>query len=92
MIIIIILLAVWILWTEIRIQKLEIAIDRVLFISPQMGNLSRKWKGYWKVKPEDHDKIFRDPRTCAEIAKDYNVSLSHISQIKRNYKTKTNLC
>lgn len=91
MIIIGILILCWIVWSEIRIQRLTDQIDHLLYVEPQQGNLSRKWKGYWKIKPEDHQAIYEDPRTCSVIAKDYNVSPSHISQIKRNYKTKINL-
>jgi len=54
----------------------------------QQGNVNRKWKGYWKIKPEDHKKIFMDKRSCTQIAKEYGCSPSHISQIKRNYANK----
>lgn len=91
MIIIGILILCWIVWSEFRVQKLTEQIDHLLYVEPQQGNLSRKWKGYWKIKPEDHESIANDPRTCAAIAKDYNVSPSHISQIKRNFKNKINL-
>lgn len=91
MIIFTLLLLAWMVWSEVRIQKLTDQIDHLLYVEPQQGNLSRKWKGYWKIKPEDHQAIYQDPRTCSEIAKDYNVSPSHISQIKRNYKNKINL-
>jgi len=91
MIIFTLFLLAWMVWSEVRIQRLTDQIDHLLFVEPQQGNLSRKWKGYWKIKPEDHQAIYLDPRTCSEIAKDYNVSPSHISQIKRNYKNKINL-
>ena len=92
MIIIGTLILCWLVWSELRIQRLTDQIDHLLYVDPQQGNLSRKWKGYCKIKPEDHKTIFEDLRSCAEIAKDYNVSTSHISHIKRNYKDKIKTC
>lgn len=58
-----------------------------IFTGIQKGDENRKWRGYWKIHPDDRIAIANDPRTCEEIAKAYNVSRSYISQIKRDYKT-----
>lgn len=84
------LLSIWCLSLNLRLLEQEKQLKKV-FTGIQQGDTNRKWKGYWKIKPEDHQAIYQDPRTCSEIAKDYNVSPSHISQIKRNYKNKINL-
>lgn len=86
----VIILSFWCLALNLRLLEQEKQLKKV-FTGIQQGDTNRKWKGYWKIKPEDHQAIYEDPRTCSVIAKDYNVSPSHISQIKRNYKTKINL-
>jgi hypothetical protein len=86
MIIATILLAIWCLVLSLKLRELTKEVDRLLYLEPQQGNLSRKWKGYWKIRPDEKLKIVNDPRTCEVIAKEYGVSTSYISQIKRKNK------
>ncbi len=67
------------------ILKLQREMKLVL-TGVQKGDANRKWKGYWKVHPNDYENIGLDPRPAHIIAKDYNCSLSWINKIKRDYK------
>lgn len=58
----------------------------------QQGNINRKWRGYWKIHPDQHEKIALDHRKADVIAQEYNVARSYISRIKRDYRIKNNLC
>lgn len=79
-----IILFILLLAHSVLIARLYKKVD-VILTGVQQGNINRKWKGWWKIKPEDHKKIALDNRTAGELAKEYGCSRSHISQIKRNY-------
>jgi hypothetical protein len=58
----------------------------------QQGDTNRRWRGWWKIHPDKHQKIALDPRKDEEIALEYKVARSYISRIKRDYKIKNNIC
>lgn len=57
------------------------------FVELAKGN-KRYFRGWWKVNPNDYEKIALDNRTHEQIAKDYNVSRSRIGAIKKDYYSK----
>lgn len=57
----------------------------------QQGDINRKWKGWWKIHPDQHEGIALDPRPSQELAILWKVSPSYIARIKRDYKIKHNL-
>ena len=67
------------------------AVRKVLandfFVELAKGN-KRYFRGWWKVNPNDYEKIALDNRTHEQIAKEYNVSRSRIGAIKKDYYSK----
>ncbi len=70
------------LFFENRFIKAKLNSD--LFIQLAKGN-NRLYRGFWKINPNDYEKIALDKRTHEEIAKEYGVSRSRIGAIKQDY-------
>lgn len=73
------------LFFENRFIKAKLNSD--LFIQLAKGN-NRLYRGFWKINPNDYEKIALDNRTQVEIAREYGISRSRVGQIQRDYFTK----
>lgn len=73
------------LFFENRLIKAKLNSD--LFIQLAKGN-NRLYRGFWKINPNDYEKIALDNRTQVEIAREYGISRSRVGQIQRDYFTK----
>lgn len=78
------LLIIYLLISNYQTKK---TLSSEIFIELAKGN-KRLWRGYWKVNPNDYEKIALDNRTHEQIAKEYNVSRSRIGAIKKDYYSK----
>lgn len=76
-----ILTVTYLLYRDYKIRK---TLDNEFFVELAKGH-KRYFRGWWKVNPNDYEKIAIDNRTHEEIAKEYNVSRSRIGTIKRDY-------
>ena len=70
-----------------RIKKVEKTLSNEIFVELAKGN-KRLYRGFWKINPNDYEKIALDPRSHQAIADDYNISRSRIGQIKHDYYKK----
>lgn len=73
------------LFFENRFIKAKLNSD--LFIQLAKGN-NRLYRGFWKVNPNDYEKIALDTRTHQKIADEYGISRSRVGAIKQDYYSK----
>lgn len=78
------LLTIAIIYLLISNYQIKKTLSSETFIELAKGN-KRLWRGYWKVNPNDYEKIAIDERTHEKIGEEYNISRSRVGQIKRDY-------
>lgn len=78
------ILGIAVVYLIIRDYQTRKILAHEFFVELAKGN-KRYFRGWWKVNPNDYEKIALDKRTHEEIAKDFNVSRSRIGTIKRDY-------
>lgn len=78
------LLIVGMLYLLVRDYQVKKTLSSEIFIDLAKGN-KRLWRGYWKVNPNDYEKIAVDQRTHEKIGEEYKISRSRVGQIKRDY-------
>lgn len=79
-----ILLTIAVIYLLISNYQIKKTLASEVFIELAKGH-KRLWRGYWKVNPNDYEKIALDPRTHQKIANDYGISRSRVGSIKTDY-------
>lgn len=82
--IILIIAVVYLLISNYQIKK---TLSSEIFVELAKGN-KRLYRGFWKVNPNDYERIALDKRTHEEIAREYGISRSRVGQIKTDYYKK----
>lgn len=78
------LLIVGMLYLLASNYQIKKTLSSEIFIDLAKGN-KRLWRGFWKVNPNDYEKIAIDKRTHEKIGEEYGISRSRVGQIKRDY-------
>ena len=80
--ILLIIAVLYLLASNYQIKK---TLASETFIELAKDNKKLWRRGYWKVNPNDYEKIALDKRTHEEIGNEYGISRSRVGQIKQNY-------
>lgn len=78
------LLTIAVIYLLISNYQIKKTLSSEIFIELAKGH-KRLWRGYWKVNPNDYEKIALDPRTHQKIADEYGISRSRVGTIKQDY-------